>query len=264
MLKRIYLIVFIVLSVQLACAQESIVTDRPDQTESSLTIPHKSFQIERGFGFYFTNNSTSISTPNTLFRLGVSRFFELRFFNEVLINKPILTEKEKGISDLQFGFKWQLFKKDDNKTSIGFLSHLIVPSGSKSLSNNSWGNTSRILFAHQLTDQTSLGYNLGYTYLNSLKGNLIYTLSCAHSITDKFAVFAEIYGNLIEFEKIMANGDAGFTFLIKPNIQLDASYGLGFNEKMNFFSLGVSWNIAPKNSPSLLTGNLLHARKSQP
>ena len=231
--------------------QETIVKDRPDQTEASITIPHRSFQIETGFGFNFTNEMTSFSAPNTLFRYGLFPFLELRLFNEVLVEKHINSKKNSGISDLQVGVKVQLFKKEDNKTSVAFLSHLITASGSNQLSNHAWGNTSRLLITHQINDKTALGYNIGYSYLNSTKGNLVLTLSCAQAVTSKFGIFAEVYGDWIEFDKAIVNGDAGFTYLIKPNLQLDASYGLGFNQRMNFASLGVSWNIAP--SPKVVS-----------
>jgi hypothetical protein len=250
MKKTIHLLILVFFSAQLAKAQEIIVTDRPDQTESSLTIPHKSFQIESGFGFSFTNKTTSLSTPNTLFRYGLFSFLELRFYNEVLIEKYSAAKKASGISDVQFGIKLQLFEKEDKPTSVGFLSHVIAPSGSIAFSNKAWGNTSRLLVTHQFTDQTALGVNLGYTYLNSKKGDLVYTASLAHSVTARFGVFAEVFGDWVEFDEINVNGDAGFTYLIKPNLQLDASYGIGFTSKMNFLGMGVSWNISPKPLPS--------------
>ena len=46
-MKHLYIILF-VLSSQLIFAQQ-IVTDRPDQTESSSTIQARAFQFETGF-----------------------------------------------------------------------------------------------------------------------------------------------------------------------------------------------------------------------
>ena len=244
-MNKIIAILIFITSCYYVQGQETIVSDRPDQTEASVTIPHRSFQIETGFGFNFTNQKTSFSAPNTLFRYGLFPFLELRLFNEILVEKQTSLIKNSGISDLQVGVKVQVFKKEDNKTSVALLSHLITPSGSTQLSEHAWGNTSRILITHQFNDKTALGYNVGYTFLNSTKGDLVLTLSCAHAVTSKFGLFAEVYGDWIEFDKAIVNGDAGFTYLIKPNLQLDASYGLGFSQRMNFASLGLSWNIAP-------------------
>lgn len=247
-LFKIYFCLFTVLfaSVKFVAAQETIITDRPDQTESSVCVTAKSIQIESGVNLSFTNKLTSVSVPNTLFRVGLFPFLELRLFHEVLINKHSFNKNNFGISDFQVGFKMQLFKKENHKSTVALLSHLIIPSGSNELSEDHWGSSSRLLVTHQLSERNSLAYNFGYTYHNSKKGDLIYTLSLAHALTDKLGLFAELYGELIEFDKLLLNGDAGITYLIKPNLQLDLSYGIGVIQKMNFISFGVSWNIAPK------------------
>jgi len=36
------------------------------------------------------------------------------------------------------------------------------------------------------------------------------------------------------------NSDAGITYLIKKNLQIDFSSGLGLNQKMNYFSIGCA------------------------
>lgn len=247
-MKKLKLLTLLILFIFISpiFSQETINTDRPNQTESSLVIPKSSFQIESGFGFLFQGNKRQISAPNSLFRYGLFSFLELRFFNEVLFTKDVFNKKSAGISDLQFGIKVHLIESENSKSNIAFLSHIIAPSGNETLSANRWGSMSRFLFSHQLTNQTSLSYNLGYQYLNSKRGDLIYTLSCGHNVTNKFALFIEVYGDLVEFEKFNINGDAGMTYLICPNLQLDASYGLGFNQKFNYLNFGVCWNVALK------------------
>jgi hypothetical protein len=66
---------------------QQIDTDRPDQTESSSIIPHKSFQIESGFLIEFDEMNTSYGTtsntlPTTLFRYGLFDWLELRLVTE--------------------------------------------------------------------------------------------------------------------------------------------------------------------------------------
>lgn len=74
-------------------AQE-IVADRPDQTESSTTVPIKSFQMEFGFGSENYNNETFLLIPSALFRYGLSNNVELRFAEQVVGFKKILTQKK--------------------------------------------------------------------------------------------------------------------------------------------------------------------------
>ncbi|MBN2212733.1 MAG: hypothetical protein JW723_00685 [Bacteroidales bacterium] len=60
-----------------------LVGDRPDQTESSLAVPHQSLQIESGFLYMKStgNDAEYIHTEynSTLLRFGLMKFMELRF-----------------------------------------------------------------------------------------------------------------------------------------------------------------------------------------
>ena len=63
-----------------------IITDRPDQTESSSTVEKGALQIESGFlvGFEgdYSNSITQLLAPTTLFRQGISNRFELRIVSQ--------------------------------------------------------------------------------------------------------------------------------------------------------------------------------------
>lgn len=62
---------------------QQIITDRPDQTESSSTIPKNSFQIEMRMVTQKSkdNSVTSFAGLSTLLRYGISDKVELRLFN---------------------------------------------------------------------------------------------------------------------------------------------------------------------------------------
>ena len=100
-----------------------------------------------------------------------------------------------------------------------------------------------MIFSHTLSDKTGLGYNLGYDYFGSGKGNLTYTLAIGTSLTEKLGFFMEPFGEIVDIKSFILNFDSGFTYLVKDNLQLDCSYGIGINNKMNFFSFGISWLI---------------------
>jgi len=52
----------------------------------------------------------------------------------------------------------------------------------------------------------------------------------------------EPYSELIDFAVYEASFDAGFTYLLRDNFQLDFSFGTGINYKMNYLSAGFSWS----------------------
>ena len=74
-------------------------------------------------------------------------------------------------------------------------------------------------------------------------GDLTYSFALGFGINEKASVYLEPYGDLTEFENHIANNDAGVTYLIKNNLQLDISFGTGIDYTMNYTSIGVSWNI---------------------
>jgi len=225
---------------------QNIITDRPDQTESPNALNKGALQIESGYlSLKDRENKKSITqnlAPTNLFRYGLTEKIELRLLAQ-FENQKSDKKKISGISDIEIGVKLKILKKENINNEISFLSTLIVPSASNDLSINKFGLSNRMIFSHTLSDKTGLGYNLGYDYFGSGKGNLTYTLAIGTSLTEKIGFFMEPFGELVEFDNLFLNFDSGFTYLIKKNLQLDCSYGTGINTKMNFFSFGISWLI---------------------
>lgn len=228
-----------------------IVTDRPDQTESSITIPLKCFQIECGVmsGNYNLDNSSQrlFLIPTTLFRYGLTRNIELRLVEQLISIKNEQTSEENfGLSDLELGAKIQILKNPDINTEIAFISHLVLPTGAVSITNEHAGTINKLAISHGLTDFLDLGYNIGYNYFGNEKGYVTYSLALGLSITKRIGAYVETYGEVAEFTDWISNFDSGITYLLKENMQLDFSFGIGLNKKMNYFSFGFSWNIQKK------------------
>jgi len=107
-----------------------LITDRPDQTESSTVVPHKSLQIEAGF--VMENNETnffkqkSFAYNITLLRYGLLENFELRLGLDYLgeqieIKNTDSTNTISGIGPVYAGFKVQITEEDGWKPEIDFL-----------------------------------------------------------------------------------------------------------------------------------------------
>jgi len=154
----------------------------------------------------------------------------------------------KGLSDLELGAKIQLYKKDDIKTEIAFLSHLLIPTASKEFSNEKLGTINKLSISHTLNDMLSVGYNIGYDYFGMGKGDFTYSLAVGVSVFDNFGVYLEPYGKAIDLKTQVTSFDSGVTYLLQDNIQLDFSFGTGLNHDMDYFALGCSINIAKKRT----------------
>ena len=219
-----------------------IITDRPDQTESSSTVGLGNLQIESGYLVSFEADTKSTLAPTSLFRYGITKGIELRFLSQ------FETAKQnditiKGISDLEIGTKIQLFQKEEVNTEIAFLSHVILPTGSKGFSSEKVGTINKLSISHNLTDNTSIGYNIGYDYFGEEKGNATYSIALGIAINEKVGVYIEPFGSFENFENHIANFDTGFTYLQNNNLQFDFSFGTGINQTNNYISVGASWLI---------------------
>lgn len=240
-MKLLNTLLFILIS-SVAFSQD-IVTDRPDQTESSSTIGKKELQIEAGFQYTEVPNSNEFLAPTALFRYGIMDGLELRLVTEFVSVKDELTNTSiNGLTDIQLGAKVQILKKD-GAPEIAFLSHVVIPTAKDELSAGKTGTINKLSIAHDLFENVGIGYNIGYDYFGVGSGNLTYSVAIGTSLSDKIGVYVEPFGELTNFETHVSNFDFGFTYLLNSNLQADISYGTGLNHTMNYYSAGISYRI---------------------
>lgn len=219
----------------------------PLQTESSSTISKRSLLIEMGLIAQTLkhNSINAFAGPSTLLRYGITKGLELRIFSQYesyKFNNLYEDARISGFSDFELGVKVQLFKKDGVNTEIAFLSHAIIPTAKDGLSNEEIGAINKLSIAHQLSEKIGLGYNVGYDYIGEIH-NFTYSAALGFALGGNFGAYIEPYGVYGEQGFFESYFDAGITYLTSDNFQLDASYGVGLNNDMQYFSAGFSWNI---------------------
>lgn len=243
-MKNVFIIIFLLIS-QLAFSQKTIVTDRPDQTESAISVPLGSLQIESGFLYEWVGPNMSLKNyaiPTTLFRYGILKNFELRFQADYLKLKTSL-HSLSGFGDFSIGMKAHIFAGDI--TDIAILVNTIIPSGDKSFREPRSSYNGILCISHELSDKIGLGYNVGLNYDQYKDLNLTYAIAIGFALTEKLSAFTEVFGSWNSFKTVEVSFDLGFTYLLNNNLQLDASFGKGINFESNFLSFGISWRILP-------------------
>lgn len=257
-MKYVIIIPFILLSV-ISKSQESapdLITDRPDQTESSSVVPIKSLQIETGF--LVENHQTNIFTSQSLtyntslLRYGLFNNFELRLgldYSDIKtkINNTNISTNAKGLSPLYTGFKIKIHEEDGLIPELAFLGGLVLPfTANQSFRPDYSAANIRFAFSHTLSDRISLGYNLGAEWDGeSAIPGYFYSLALGFGLTENLGMFAEGYGLIQETGDAEHLADAGFTYLITSNFQIDLSGGLGLNDNAidNFISFGLTYRL---------------------
>lgn len=243
-MKKIILCIFLWLSFPFFKAQERIELDRPDQTETSSTVPLHFFQMETGYAYEKINeNENSQQFPSILFKYGIGKHTELRLITEFDMDKSF-NQKQNKFQPVIIGFKTNLIEEDGIIPNISFLGHLSLFSKDDNGKNRSLPEF-KLLFDNELSETLSLGYNLGVNWDNNLNENYIYTISLAKTITPKLNVFFESYGFISPFFKADHRLDSGFTYFLNKNSAVDISAGKGLSQiSPNWFvSFGYSFRL---------------------
>lgn len=225
----------------------TITTDRPDQTESSSTVPKKVLQIETGAFYEELNKVKSITYNTTLLRYGLLNNLELRLgFNNTAVKLNANT-LANGFSPLLLGVKIAVTEEKGALPEIAFIGHINLPFfASNDFETKSTGTDFRFSLSHTLTKKSSLGYNLGMAWDGDITtASYVYTIAYGYSFTDKLGTYIELYGDLPENSSFNHKWDVGLIYLISDNIQFDISGGTGItkNSQDLFLSAGISVRI---------------------
>ncbi|MFT4674181.1 MAG: hypothetical protein ACJAYD_000478 [Patiriisocius sp.] len=236
-------------------ANPELITDRPDATEAPSTVPKGALQIETGSAytsFEENNIQQEVFTYNTtLLRYGVLENLELRLgwnFDEGsnTLGGQRLDNVTSGMSPLLAGVKINIIKEKGWMPTIGFIGHLFLPiTASKDYKPETTSVDFRFAFDHTLTDRSSIAYNLGAQWEADHSGAAyIYTFAYGYSVTKTLGFYAELYGDLPENNRANHFWDTGLTYLLLPNLQLDATLGASITKGQDLLvSAGFSYRI---------------------
>jgi hypothetical protein len=238
----------------------ALITDRPDATESPSTIPAGYIQVETG-AFYesFAEGVIkyeSYTYNTTLVRLGLLDNLELRIGWDFVegkskINGNPSNDITSGFNPLLLGAKIAIADEKGWFPEIGLLGHLYLPfTAGSDYKPETTGIDFRFSFAHTISETSSLSYNIGAQWRDdSPEAAYVYTLAYGLALNDKLGTYAELYGDLPENNKANHFWDAGLTYLISNNVQLDATVGSSITEGQDILlSTGISFRLSTKKN----------------
>ena len=243
--------------------QEPLITDRPDFTESTETIPAKHFQLEAGYTFTYDREGKhrvrDHTAPELLLRIGLIENLELRigwdgyswtesqFEAETRSGRRTTHENwGQAANDLSLGFKYKLVVQDGWIPHFGVIGAITVPSGSAEVSSGDVDPEIVLLWAYDITDSFAVAGNVGLAAPTDDGGRFFQasaSLSAAVALSEKVGAYVEYFGFYPNAEHSDAahtiNG--GLTYLINNNFQIDWRIGAGLNEEADDFFTGVGF-----------------------
>lgn len=236
---------------------EPIVTDRPDQTESAGIVPRHAVQVESGFGFARFDEAglrtETASFPSTLVRYGLEPRIELRLGWDGYLDEKNevggIDTDTTGSGGTSLGAKLLLRDGENGGPALALLASAALPTGDRAFRGERLDPAARLIAAHTLSDRVGLGWNAGVAAQTAADGtgeldthaNGFYTVALGIGLTDRWGTFVEAFGEapLSGPGGPAHSADAGLTYLVRDNVQLDVSIGTGLNDRADDLLLGV-------------------------
>ncbi len=230
---------------------EKIDTDRPDQTESAVTVPKKWVQFEFGLSAQTTNSlENEFQHPTLLSKYGIGKRIELRLITTVQTNTHfniIYKEKETGLSPVEVGAKIALWEEHKLLPKTSLLFHVSIPKlASEKFKADKLAPNFRFSMQHTLSKIIGIGYNLGAEWDGfSNEATWIYTLSPGFNISEKWYGYVEAFGSVSKNNKPEHNLDGGFAYYINRNLKVDLSSGFGISKEAPdwYVAVGASYRF---------------------
>ena len=257
-----------------------LVTDRPDLTESSSVVPRGTIQVEMGWSMEEVSSPgedlTAHHFPEFLARIGVHDRIELRLGWDGGQWQDLVKDGENvnssGAGDMYLGTKIALWGENGNLPETAVILGGSIPTGSDCqaadmlgkrkycgsfnlYTSNRYDPSAILAMSKTLNDRLSIGWNLGTVWITEREdsGDLdtlprgIYSVALGITATERAGFFVEFFGDtsLAGGSRPSNNVDGGFTFLILPNVQIDASAGKGVSSESPdwFAGAGISFRL---------------------
>ena len=246
-------LLFLIITITNSFSQfsETIVSDRPGQSNSPNTVGKMVFQLQTGLqvgGGNADNYKRNDFELPAFIRFGITDKIELqthwglknssaeRFNNEF---------KYSGLNMANFGLRFNIFEETEKAPAVGFEFIYKTRMISKDYKPDHPSTKFNIMASKGFSDLISITTNLGADFDgNGAQPNGFYTLNLVLSVNDQLSVFFENYGNF-NGDYFDTFFDFGGAYLLNDDLQLDLYGGFGYNDDTfdYFVSGGVSYRI---------------------
>ena len=229
-----------------AVAQDAIITDRPDFTESTATVAPGRVQIESGYTFARAGGLSEHSIGELLGRIGLTSRVELRLAANSYVQAEIAEDASvSGREDGSVGVKIGLAPEQSGaRPSLAVILATSVPTGSSAFRQRSLQPEIKVAAAWDLTDRFALATNLNQARLRDERGwfgETSASITGALALAERMGGYLEAYGFAPAGrpDQVFLNG--GVTWLVSPDFQLDARVGGAISgPAQRFVGVGVS------------------------
>ena len=212
-------------------------SDRPSFTAGSSVIDPGRVQVEAGFGKTYLGDTRLTTLGELLLRMGVTERTEFRLTmgSWAWFKQPPFRDQD-GLTDVGVGAKHRFLRGDGAAPELSLVATLMLPTGSEGIGLQQVTPLLGAALGWSLPGPFALSANAGWTHAYSPYHDDRFaswwgSAMLSASLGARLGVFAELYG--FDREELGGDGAAyttiGATWLLSPDLQLDARTGRGFN-----------------------------------
>lgn len=239
----------LLLSLPALAFDRELSADRPDTTESPITVEPGHFQIESSIWAFAKDGSDETWTVGEMnLKAGLTRSADLQLVLRPWIHEQTDDGTAEGFGDIEVRVKYNLWGNDGGKTSAALMPYVSIPSQT-AVSTGEWEGGLIFPVAIELTDRLGFGFQVeaarawdgdtgGYDW------DFLHSAVLGISLTDGFGMFIEYVG-VTGDGPYEASGIVGFTWAATENLQWDIAAGVGLNDAAEDFSIaqGVTFRF---------------------
>jgi hypothetical protein len=207
--------------------------DRPDVTESPITVDAGAVQLEMSFFDYAKNGGAEswIAAPFNL-KVGLTNDTDIQFVFDTYVHVRDSGETKSGIGDVQIRLKLNLWGNDSGETALAIMPFVKIPTASDDLGNDEFEGGLIIPWGTKLTDTIGLGLMAEVDVVyddadDDYDLEFVTTAVIGVAVTDAFGVFLEGVGITPTDGDFRALLGFGGTYSLSENVVLDAGVNIG-------------------------------------
>jgi hypothetical protein len=226
---------------------DPLVSDRPDFTESAVTITPGRFQIEAGVTHGEADGAETTAFGEFLLRIGVAAHTEIRLGLGSWLQEA---GDRDGAANPTLGLKQRFLRGEGARPDFAVIALTTVPLGSDEVASSQAEPAVVGAAQWDLGETIGLGVNLGWSSLHDAARDEHFSsawlsASLGLAASDRGGLFLEGFG----FDGEEPGGgntgylDAGATYALGPDLQLDARYGRGLNGRDDEWFAGAGFVV---------------------
>jgi hypothetical protein len=220
-----------------SASADDIVTDRPGFGESASVVEARRLQIETGATWIRVSGEASLlDAPEALVRIGLGRSLELQLEAPDWLRAASAAEMVSGWSDTSIGLKWHAAL---GTSDVSLRGSLVLPTGGLGFSDERADPEIAVAWSRALSGPWSLGTTVSARRFRAYDKDLAWpSVALGRTLGSRVSTFVEYGVALASGHRPLHQVDHGYSWLPRPDTQLDVSVGLGLSPAAPDFFVG--------------------------